>query len=102
MPIVTITVPDIAIGRAMVVDVEGVSVLLCRTASGLHASAAACPHQGKPMDDARVRGTSVLCPWHGASFDLTTGASRSPQLTDRPLTIFHCIDRGGQATIEMV
>ncbi len=32
-----------------------------------------CPHQGGPLADGALEGTSVACPWHGWLFDVRTG-----------------------------
>jgi NAD(P)H-dependent nitrite reductase small subunit len=32
-----------------------------------------CPHQGGPLCDGIVSGTTVVCPLHGRRFDLETG-----------------------------
>lgn len=34
---------------------------------------AACPHQGGPLANGYLEGTTVVCPWHAWSFDLKTG-----------------------------
>ena len=34
-----------------------------------------CPHQGGPLCDGIVSGTTVVCPLHGWRFDLETGAA---------------------------
>lgn len=31
-----------------------------------------CPHQGAPMEDAVLRGDTLICPWHGCYYDLKT------------------------------
>jgi nitrite reductase/ring-hydroxylating ferredoxin subunit len=33
-----------------------------------------CTHRGGPLSEGDVQGTRVTCPWHGADFDLKTGA----------------------------
>ena len=32
-----------------------------------------CPHQGGPLADGIVEGTTVTCPWHGWQFDIRSG-----------------------------
>ncbi|MFO0950948.1 MAG: Rieske 2Fe-2S domain-containing protein [Isosphaeraceae bacterium] len=32
-----------------------------------------CPHQGGPLADGALEGTTVTCPWHGWQFDVCTG-----------------------------
>lgn len=32
-----------------------------------------CPHQGGPLGQGRLTGTTVTCPWHGWQFDVTSG-----------------------------
>ena len=38
-----------------------------------YAFGAECPHAGGPLDEGDVEGNIVVCPWHGAEFDMTTG-----------------------------
>ncbi|MGI8791578.1 MAG: Rieske (2Fe-2S) protein [Acidimicrobiales bacterium] len=33
-----------------------------------------CPHQDSPLDGAAVDGRVLVCPWHGWTFDLDSGA----------------------------
>jgi nitrite reductase/ring-hydroxylating ferredoxin subunit len=44
----------------------------------LHAVDDACSHAGAPLSQGRIDGSAVTCPWHGATFDLTSGDSMSP------------------------
>jgi nitrite reductase/ring-hydroxylating ferredoxin subunit len=37
-----------------------------------------CTHRGGPLSEGDVQGTKVTCPWHGAHFDLKTGAVLGP------------------------
>lgn len=32
-----------------------------------------CPHQGGPLGQGRLEGTTVTCPWHGWQFNVTDG-----------------------------
>jgi nitrite reductase/ring-hydroxylating ferredoxin subunit len=38
------------------------------------ATQAECTHQGGPLSEGKLDGTTVTCPWHGAQFNVCTGA----------------------------
>jgi nitrite reductase (NADH) small subunit len=46
-----------------------------------------CPHQGGPLCDGIVSGTTVVCPLHGWRFDLTSGVPVRASLPNC-LTVF--------------
>ncbi|CAB3735712.1 Rieske (2Fe-2S) protein [Paraburkholderia rhynchosiae] len=54
-------------------DVEGVSLLLCRVGERVFAVANNCPHQNLRMDKAIMQEYEIVCPHHGASFDIRDG-----------------------------
>ncbi len=33
-----------------------------------------CPHQGAPLEQGRVSGSRLQCPWHGCYYDLESGS----------------------------
>ncbi len=41
----------------------------------------ACPHQGAPLAEGTLEGTTVTCPWHGWCFDVTNGTMPVPLST---------------------
>ena len=58
----------------LAVPVNGWQVLVVRLDDGFHAVNDRCPHAASPLSGGRVRRGAILCPLHGARFDLTTGA----------------------------
>src|SRR5262249_59937152 len=38
------------------------------------ATQARCTHRGGPLGEGRLEGSTVTCPWHGAQFNVCTGA----------------------------
>jgi 3-phenylpropionate/trans-cinnamate dioxygenase ferredoxin component len=38
----------------------------------------ACPHDGAPLAEGYVEGTTLTCPWHAAEFDITSGQVLNP------------------------
>jgi 3-phenylpropionate/trans-cinnamate dioxygenase ferredoxin subunit len=55
------------------VTVDGVPVLLCNVDGTLYAVEDVCTHDGNPLAGGDLDGTRVMCPRHGALFDVTTG-----------------------------
>jgi nitrite reductase/ring-hydroxylating ferredoxin subunit len=82
------------------ITVEGKRVLLCRSAAGFHAMDEICPHQALSLDGGRVRGTSIICPHHGARFSLADGRSMSP-LTPKPLILYPLRQEGDEMDITL-
>jgi 3-phenylpropionate/trans-cinnamate dioxygenase ferredoxin subunit len=53
--------------------IAGRDLVLCRTAGGVTAFDDLCPHAEARMSEGRLRGTTLLCPLHGAAFDASDG-----------------------------
>ena len=58
------------------------SVLLCRSAKGIHAIEPWCSHAWQELEGGIVRDGWIACPAHGARFDLATGEVLGPPATD--------------------
>lgn len=56
------------------VEAGGYPIALFKVNGKVHAIHALCPHQGGPLDEGGINEKSVMCPWHGWEFDVTTGA----------------------------
>jgi len=63
----------IAPGTMLRVMVDGVAVLLCNVDGELYAVEDICTHDGGELDAGELDGSRVMCPRHGAFFDVTTG-----------------------------
>ena len=63
-------------GRTLAVDGRQVAVFRLR-GGGVRALDAVCPHLGGPLADGLLDEKVVLCPLHGRSYDLVTGAETS-------------------------
>lgn len=85
---------------ARVVDLDGRRVLLCRSPAGIRAMDEMCPHQLLSLDGARVRGTALMCPHHGARFSLEDGCSLS-QMTPNGLTLYSTRIVGDELEIDL-
>lgn len=70
---------SLSIGQSERRTVEGRALIVARGSDGdYHAVDALCSHAQMPLDGGRVRGTSIICPHHGARFCLKTGRVLGP------------------------
>lgn len=53
---------------------KGTPLLLVRRGGRLHALAETCAHLGGPLSEGKLEGDCVVCPWHGSTFELASGA----------------------------
>ncbi len=65
---------EIAPGAGKAVDVGGRRIALFNIDGTFHAIDDTCTHRGGPLSEGTVVGAEVTCPWHGAVFDVTSGA----------------------------
>ncbi len=65
-------------GKSMKVEVAGQHVALFNVDGAYYAIGDTCTHRGGPLSEGDVQETKVVCPWHGATYDLKTGNVLSP------------------------
>ncbi len=62
------------------------AVLLTNLAGKFYAIGDVCTHAGGPLDQGKLVGNDVQCPWHGSHFDVTTGEmKRGPAWRPEPV-----------------
>ncbi len=66
-------VSEIPPGETKVVDAGGTEVMLCNTEGVIYAVEDVCTHDGGPLDLGELEGYCIVCPRHGAQFDVRTG-----------------------------
>jgi 3-phenylpropionate/trans-cinnamate dioxygenase ferredoxin subunit len=69
---------DLVPGRPKLVDAGGVRVVLARVGEDVYACGDVCTHRGGPLNDGKLSGTRLTCPWHGWMFDVRTGTCAFP------------------------
>jgi nitrite reductase/ring-hydroxylating ferredoxin subunit len=72
------TVQEVPPGRGKAVTVGGRPVALFNVNGTYFAIDDTCPHRGGPLSEGDLEGQEVTCPWHGARFDVTSGAFLCP------------------------
>jgi 3-phenylpropionate/trans-cinnamate dioxygenase ferredoxin component len=68
---------DLADPGKILVSAGDRSVALFRVAGQLWATDARCTHDGGPLITGRLEGHTIVCPRHGARFDVRTGEALS-------------------------
>jgi NAD(P)H-dependent nitrite reductase small subunit len=66
-------VGDVPEGEGRVVDANGTQVALFKVDGDFHALDNTCIHRGGPLGDGACNDHTVICPWHGWQYDVTSG-----------------------------
>lgn len=69
------TIADLPQGRTLVVEFGDEEVLLCHTADGVFAVGNLCTHAEARLCEGKLKGRKILCPLHGAAFDVRDGSA---------------------------
>src|SRR6185503_9261984 len=71
-------VTDLASGKCMAVQAGGQTIALFNVGGTFYAIGDTCTHRGGPLSEGTIQGTTVICPWHGACFELGSGKNLTP------------------------
>lgn len=71
-------VNDFQDGEKRQVSVGETDVLLIRVNGSFYALAAYCTHYQAPLAEGVLSGDCIVCPWHNAYFQITTGDQQEP------------------------
>jgi 3-phenylpropionate/trans-cinnamate dioxygenase ferredoxin subunit len=68
-------VREITSGTTKRVTIDGENVLLCNVDGTFYAIEDLCTHDGGELDQGELDQCRIMCPRHGAFFDVRTGAA---------------------------
>ena len=72
-------------GERLFAEVEGKSLVIFNIADQFFAIADICTHDDGPLGDGDLEGYNIVCPRHGAEFDVRTGqVMQMPAVVDVP------------------
>jgi 3-phenylpropionate/trans-cinnamate dioxygenase ferredoxin subunit len=86
--------------EARAFEVRGAEGILIRSGGRLFACERYCTHEEFPLEFGQVAGTVLRCTYHGAEFDLESGAVVSPPAT-RPLNVYPVRVEAGDILVEV-
>lgn len=90
---------DIPDGESRVVRAKEKEIALFNVGGVFYAMDNVCPHRGGPLGEGTLDGTIVTCPWHGWSFDVTTG--HSPSVPSAKGACFKVVTQGDDILVEV-
>ncbi len=67
------TLRELPPGKAKRLRLNGQPVAVYNVGGAYYATQENCTHQGGPLSEGRLEGDTVICPWHGSCFRVTTG-----------------------------
>jgi NADPH-dependent 2,4-dienoyl-CoA reductase/sulfur reductase-like enzyme/nitrite reductase/ring-hydroxylating ferredoxin subunit len=75
-------ITEFADGEMKQLSAAGTEILLARVSGNFHAVGAHCTHYGAPLVEGVLNGERLVCPWHHACFNVTTGDLQDPPALD--------------------
>ncbi len=67
----------LAVGEHIVVDVDGLDVVVFKLEEGFYALEDVCTHDGAEIASGTIENDEIVCPRHGARFCIKTGQVKS-------------------------
>ena len=87
-------------GEMRRVDAHGLPVVILRQNGLLRAMGAVCSHAGGPLDEGKLDGDVVTCPWHYSRFRFQDGkVAGGPATFDQPPLVVR--ERGGIVEVKL-
>jgi len=84
---------DLPIGERLFVEVDDKKIVIFNLAGQLYAIGDVCSHDDGPIGDGEITGLEVICPRHGARFDIRTGQALTlPAAVDIPAYPVRIVD----------
>ena len=94
------SVSDLPPGQGKIVAVQGREIALFNLNGSYCAIDNTCTHAGGPLGEGMLEGEEVECPWHGARFNVKTGAVCNPP-ADEGVTAYKVRVNGSDIEIEL-
>jgi 3-phenylpropionate/trans-cinnamate dioxygenase ferredoxin component len=101
MPLHTVaTMKDLPPGSACAVEVAGRAIGLFNVDGVIYAIDNICTHDSAPLSEGVVSDGCVVCPWHGAQFELATGQALTPPAVE-DVRSYEVVVSGDNVSVEI-
>jgi nitrite reductase (NADH) small subunit len=64
---------EIPPGQIREIPLQGITIAVANVGGQFHAISNTCLHRGGPLGQGSLQGNVVTCPWHGWTYDVTSG-----------------------------
>jgi 3-phenylpropionate/trans-cinnamate dioxygenase ferredoxin subunit len=92
-------VTDIPPGERLFYDFEDESAIILNVNGEFYCIADVCSHDGGPLEDGELEGFEIVCPRHGARFDVRNGKVLALPAT-RPIPYYAVKVENGDIFVE--
>jgi 3-phenylpropionate/trans-cinnamate dioxygenase ferredoxin subunit len=84
---------EIPEGERLFFEIDGLPIVLFALGGNFYATSDQCSHDGGPIGEGQIEGNEIICPRHGARFDIRNGkATRMPAVRDIPSYPIRIVD----------
>jgi nitrite reductase/ring-hydroxylating ferredoxin subunit len=75
-------------GKIKKAVVNGLEIAVMNVEGAFYATTTLCPHQGGPLDEGELDGSTLICPWHGWMFNVCDGSAvMNPRVKIKTYTV---------------
>lgn len=67
------TVEEVGEGQRLFVEIDGLPIVIINLNGNYYAIGDVCSHDDGPVGEGNLEGFEIICPRHGARFDIRTG-----------------------------
>jgi nitrite reductase/ring-hydroxylating ferredoxin subunit len=64
---------DVQSGAGKGIEINGKAIAVFNVEGKFYAINDVCGHRGGPLSEGEIDGTTVICPWHGWRYNVTSG-----------------------------
>jgi len=94
------TTGEIPPGRCKGVEVDGRPIAVINLDGTYYATDDTCTHRGALLSEGDLEGKEIICPLHGAVFDVTSGEVVEPPASE-PITCYNVRVSGDAIEVEV-
>lgn len=90
---------EIQPGEKRIYEVDGIPIVVVNLDGEFYALEDVCTHDGGPLGEGEMRNGRLICPRHGAQFDIRTGAALTMPAVD-PVSTYDVRIEDGAILVE--